>query len=70
MSGSADGKSILFTTGNISRSFSNAKYTFANVCASIPCAASTTSNAPSHAASDLETSYMKSTCPGVSIKLN
>ena len=36
LSGSAEGKSILFITGNISRSFSRARYTFANVCASIP----------------------------------
>ena len=33
---SAAGKSILFKTGTISKSFSNAKYTFANVCASTP----------------------------------
>ena len=32
------------------------------------CAASTTSRAPSHAAIDLETSYEKSTWPGVSIR--
>ena len=55
-SGSACGRSILFTTGTISRSFSIARYAFATVCASIPCAASTTSSAPSHAWSDRETS--------------
>ena len=32
-SGLALGRSILFITGNISKSWSNAKYTFANVCA-------------------------------------
>ena len=68
-SGSALGKSILLMTGNTSRSWSSARYTFANVCASIPCAASTTRIAPSHAARLLDTSYVKSTCPGVSIKL-
>ena len=57
-------------TGRISKSFSSAKYTLARVWASIPCAASTTSKAPSHAARDLETSYIKSTCPGVSIRFN
>ena len=41
---------------NISKSWSNAKYTFANVCASTPCAASTTNKAPSHAAKLLDTS--------------
>jgi len=54
--GSALGRSILLITGNTSRSWSSARYTFASVCASIPCAASTTSIAPSHAASALETS--------------
>ncbi len=69
-SGFADGRSILFTTGTISRLFSIARYAFATVCASIPCAASTTSSAPSHAWSDRETSYVKSTCPGVSIRFS
>ncbi len=54
--GSACGRSILFTIGTISRSFSIARYAFASVCASIPCAASTTSSAPSHACSERETS--------------
>ena len=67
---SAFGKSILFITGIIFRLCSIAKYKFANVCASIPCAASTTNIAPSHAARLLLTSYEKSTCPGVSIKCN
>src|SRR5436309_2311290 len=35
----------------------------------MPCAASTRRIAPSHAASDRDTSYEKSTCPGVSIRL-
>ena len=52
----AFGKSILFNTGIISRLLSNAKYTFASVCASTPCEESTTSTAPSHAARLLETS--------------
>src|SRR4051794_33493058 len=36
----------------------------------MPCAASTTSSAPSHACSERETSYVKSTWPGVSIRLS
>ena len=55
-SGFALGKSTLLMTGNISRSLSKAKYTLANVCASTPWAASTTSTAPSQAAKDLDTS--------------
>ena len=55
-SGSALGRSILLITGNTSRLWSIAIYTFASVCASIPCAASTTSTAPSHAARLLDTS--------------
>mmetsp|Transcript_34567 Transcript_34567/g.73649 ORF Transcript_34567/g.73649 Transcript_34567/m.73649 type:complete len:259 (-) Transcript_34567:372-1148(-) len=55
-SGSAAGRSILFRMGMISRSFSSARYTFASVWASIPWLASTTSNAPSHAARLLLTS--------------
>ena len=55
-SGLALGRSILFITGNISKSWSNAKYTFANVCAYTPCAASTTNKAPSHAAKLIDTS--------------
>ena len=54
--GSALGRSILLITGNTSRSWSSARYTLARVCASIPCAASTTSIAPSQAASALDTS--------------
>ena len=55
-SGSAAGRSILFTTGMISRSASTALYRFATVWASTPCVASTTSTAASHAASDRLTS--------------
>ena len=55
-SGSALGRSILFITGNTSRSWSRARYTLASVCASIPWAASTTRMAPSHAARLLDTS--------------
>ena len=55
-SGLAFGKSTLFITGNISRLLSNAKYTFARVCASTPWLASTTRIAPSHAAKLLDTS--------------
>jgi len=36
----------------------------------MPCVASTTSSAPSHEAMARETSYEKSTCPGVSIRLS
>ena len=49
-SGSALGKSILLITGKTSKSWSNARYTLASVCASIPWAASTTKIAPSQAA--------------------
>jgi PAS domain-containing protein len=49
---------------------SNGSTSMASVCASIPCAASTTSNAPSQAWSERETSYVKSTWPGVSIRLS
>ena len=69
-SGSAAGRSILFTTGTISRPFSIARYALASVCASIPCAASTTRSAPSHAWSERDTSYVKSTWPGVSMRLS
>ena len=55
-SGSAAGRSILFTTGTMSRSFSIARYAFASVCASSPWAASTTSSAPSQAARLRDTS--------------
>ena len=68
-SGCAPGRSILLMTGMISRLFSTARYAFASVCASTPCDASTSSSAPSQAASDRVTSYEKSTCPGVSIRL-
>ncbi len=69
-SGSAAGRSILFTTGTISRPFSIARYALASVCASIPWAASTTRSAPSHAWSERDTSYVKSTWPGVSMRLS
>jgi putative oxygen-independent coproporphyrinogen III oxidase len=48
----------------------NARYTLANVWASIPWDASTTSRAPSQAARLRDTSYVKSTCPGVSMRFN
>ena len=47
-----------------------ARYVLATVCASTPWEASTTSSAPSHAASERLTSYVKSTWPGVSIRWN
>ena len=53
----------------ISRLLSVARYALASVCASTPCDASTSSSAPSQAASDRVTSYEKSTWPGVSIRL-
>ena len=65
---SAAGKSTLFITGIIVRSCSIARYTFAKVCACIPCVASTTNTAASTACKLLDTSYEKSTCPGVSIR--
>ena len=55
-SGWAAGRSILFSTGMMVRSFSMARYRFARVWASIPWAASTSSRAPSQAARERETS--------------
>ena len=55
-SGSALGRSILFTTGTISSPAATASSAFATVCASTPCAASTTRIAPSQAASERDTS--------------
>src|SRR5439155_1639846 len=69
-SGSAAGRSILFSAGTIVSLASRARWRFARVCASIPCAASTSRIAPSHAARLRETSYVKSTWPGVSIRLS
>jgi len=69
-SASADGRSILLMTGRTSSPCSSAVYQFATLCASKPCAASTTSSAPSQAARERETSYEKSTWPGVSMKLS
>ena len=66
--GFAEGRSTLFKTGIISKSFSNAKYRLEIVCAWMLWAASTTNKAPSQAAIERETSYEKSTWPGVSIK--
>ena len=45
----ADGKSILFKTGKISKSCSRARYVLAKVCASTPWLESTTRIAPSQA---------------------
>ena len=53
---SALGRSILLITGIRVRPSLWAKCTFATVCASTPWAASTTRSAPSHAASERETS--------------
>ncbi len=55
-SGWAAGRSILLSTGMISRSLPIAMYRLASVCASMPCAASTSSTAPSQAASERDTS--------------
>ncbi len=68
-SGSALGRSTLFTTGTISRPLSMARYRLDKVCACTPWVASTTRTAPSQAASERDTSYVKSTWPGVSIRL-
>ena len=56
LSTSAEGKSILLITGIISKFCSIAIYTFARVCASTPCVASTINKAPSQAARERETS--------------
>ena len=55
-SGSAPGRSTLFMAGISSSPPSIARYVFATVCASTPWEASTTSSAPSHAASERDTS--------------
>ena len=55
-SGSAPGRSSLLRTGMSSRPFSIARYVLATVCASTPWEASTTSSAPSQAASERLTS--------------
>ena len=56
--------------GTIVRSLWIARYAFASVWASTPCVASTTRTAPSHAARERDTSYVKSTCPGVSMRFS
>jgi hypothetical protein len=56
--------------GTISRLLWIARYALARVWASTPWVASTTSTAPSQAASERDTSYEKSTWPGVSMRLN
>ncbi len=53
---SAEGKSILFKTGNTSKLSSIAVRQFATLCASTPWAASTTRSAPSQAARERDTS--------------
>ncbi len=55
-SGSAPGRSTLFMVGISSSPASIARYVLATVWASTPWEASTTSSAPSHAASERETS--------------
>ena len=69
-SGIALAMSHLFITGIISRSCSKAIYRLEMVCACTPCEASTTNKAPSQAAIERDTSYEKSTCPGVSIRFS
>ncbi len=64
------GKSILLITGMTLSFCEKARCALATVCASTPCAASMRSTAPSHAARLRETSYEKSTWPGVSIKFS
>ncbi len=56
LSGSAEGRSILFITGMSSSPESTAKYALATVWASTPWEASTTSSAPSQASRLLDTS--------------
>ena len=55
-SGSAPGRSILFSTGTISSPASTARWALARVWASTPCDASTTSSAPWQAARLRDTS--------------
>ena len=66
---SAAARSILLSTGMIVWSLSTARYALAIVCASTPWVASTTRIDPSLAARLRLTSYVKSTWPGVSIRL-
>jgi cyanate permease len=61
LSGFAAGRSILFSTGIISKSWSIAWYSVESVCAWIHWLASTSKIAHSTAASERETSYWKST---------
>ena len=65
----AVGASTLETTGIIARLSSFATPNTDSVCASTPCVASTSKTTPSTADSARETSYAKSTWPGVSIRL-
>ena len=67
---SALGRSILLITGIRVSPCLLARCTLATVCASTPWAASTIRSAPSQAARERDTSYAKSTCPGVSIRLS
>ena len=67
---SAAGRSILFMTGMMTKFCSMARYRLARVCASTPWLASTSKIAPSTACNDRDTSYEKSTCPGVSMRLS
>eukprot|EP00966_Prymnesium_polylepis_P182201 4221159-Prymnesium_polylepis.1 len=55
---SAPGRSILLSTGMMVSCWLSARYALAIVCASTPWLASTTSSAPSHAASERDTSYL------------
>ena len=55
-SGCAEGRSILLMAGTMSRSAFMARLALETVWASTPCVASTTRTAPSHAASERETS--------------
>ena len=55
-SGCAEGRSILLIAGTMSRSAFMARLALETVCASTPCVASTTSTAPSQAASERDTS--------------
>ncbi len=62
--------SILLNAGIITKSFTIALIRFSIVWACMPFVTSTSNIAPSTAFNDLDTSYEKSICPGVSIKLN
>ena len=69
-SGSAEGRSILLMAGTMSRFAFMARFALETVCASTPWVASTTSTAPSQAASERGDLVGEVDVAGVSMRLN